>query len=44
VRLACPGATDEEVLAALQRAGAGEWIASLPAGLDTQVGEDGSQV
>jgi thiol reductant ABC exporter CydC subunit len=44
VRLARPESTDAEVLAALHRAGLRDWIASLPAGLDTPVGEDGSQV
>ena len=44
VRLARPEAADEDVLAALRRAGAGDWLDSLPEGLDTFVGEEGSLV
>jgi ATP-binding cassette subfamily C protein CydC len=44
VRLARPDATDEEILAALARAGAGAWLASLPDGLDTFVGDEGGLV
>ncbi len=44
VRLARPGASDEEVEAALRRAGHGEWIDSLPDGIATLVGEDGAAV
>jgi ATP-binding cassette, subfamily C, bacterial CydC len=44
VRLARPGATDAELEAALRRAGAWSWIASLPEGLDTDVGERGRLV
>lgn len=44
VRLARPGASDGEVLAALERAGAGTWIKSLPAGINTLVGQYGTQV
>ncbi len=44
VRLARPGATDEEIAAALRRAGAGGWLDSLPEGLDTFVGDDGGLV
>lgn len=44
VRLARPGATDAEVRRALRQAGLGPWIASLPEGLRTMVGEDGAQV
>lgn len=44
VQLANPQAGDEEILAALGRAGLGEWIATLPQGLDTAVGEDGAEV
>ena len=42
VRLARPDATDLDVDAALARAGLGPWIATLPAGPDTHVGEDGA--
>jgi len=44
VRLARPGADDAAVVAALRRAGLGDWVAGLPAGLDTTVGEDGAAV
>jgi ATP-binding cassette subfamily C protein CydC len=44
VRLARPGATDDEIAAALRRAGAGEWLDSLPDGLDTFVGDEGALV
>jgi ATP-binding cassette subfamily C protein CydC len=39
--LAQPGATEEELERALDRARLGEWVASLPDRLDTMVGEDG---
>jgi ABC-type transport system involved in cytochrome bd biosynthesis fused ATPase/permease subunit len=42
LRLARPGAEDAELWAVLQRARLAEWVASLPAGLDTQVGEEGA--
>jgi thiol reductant ABC exporter CydC subunit len=41
LRLARPDATDAELWIALERARLGDWVASLPAGLDTQVGEEG---
>jgi ATP-binding cassette subfamily C protein len=41
LRLARPGATAEEVSAALATVGALDWAQSLPAGLDTAVGEGG---
>ena len=44
VRLARPGASDGEVAAALARAHAGDWIAALPDGLATRVGERGNRV
>jgi ATP-binding cassette subfamily C protein CydC len=44
VRFARPGASDEEIGAALRRAGVWSWISSLPAGLDSYVGETGGQV
>ena len=44
VRLARPEADDEEILDALRRAGAGDWLAALPEGLDTFVGDDGGLV
>jgi ATP-binding cassette, subfamily C, bacterial CydC len=42
--LARPGATDAELELALRRAHLHEWIATLPDGLDTLVGEDGSRL
>ena len=44
VRLARPGASDDEILAALRRARLGEWLDSLPGGLDTDVGDEGGLV
>ena len=44
LRLARPGAEEAELWAALQRARLGEWVASLPAGLDTRVGEEGTML
>ena len=44
VRFARPGASDEEIAAALRRAGVWGWVSSLPDGLDTYVGETGDQV
>ncbi len=41
LRLARPDADEADLWAALQRARLAEWVASLPAGLDTQVGEEG---
>jgi len=44
VRLARPGAQDEEVEAALRRARAWDWVAALPAGMNTLVGAGGANV
>ncbi|RMI37949.1 thiol reductant ABC exporter subunit CydC, partial [Actinomadura harenae] len=44
VRLARPGASDEDVADALRRAGLGPWLDTLPDGLATRVGEHGSAV
>jgi len=44
VRLARPEATDVEIDDALRRAKIGEWVASLPRGSDTLVGEEGTQL
>jgi thiol reductant ABC exporter CydC subunit len=41
VRLAKPDATDTQVEQALRRAHVWDWVATLPDGLDTQVGEEG---
>ncbi|MGH3135740.1 MAG: thiol reductant ABC exporter subunit CydC [Gaiellaceae bacterium] len=44
VRLAMPQATDAEVDDALSRAKVGDWVASLPRGGETLVGEAGAQL
>jgi ABC-type multidrug transport system fused ATPase/permease subunit len=44
VRLARPDATDTEIDDALRRAKVGDWVASLPDGADTLVGEEGAQL
>jgi thiol reductant ABC exporter CydC subunit len=44
LRLARPRATDAELLDALGRARLADWVATLPEGLDTPVGEDGSRL
>jgi thiol reductant ABC exporter CydC subunit len=42
--LARPGATGADLERALRRAGLGSWLASLPAGLQTVLGEQGAKV
>jgi len=42
--LARPTATDAELDDALDRARLGEWVASLPDGLETRVGEEGTNL
>ncbi len=44
LRLAKPGATEAEVETAVQAAGLGEFLAKLPQGLETAVGEQGMQL
>jgi ATP-binding cassette, subfamily C, bacterial CydC len=44
VCLARPGASDEDVEAALRQARLWSWIAGLPDGLDTAVGEEGREL
>ncbi|MFO8076790.1 MAG: thiol reductant ABC exporter subunit CydC [Actinomycetota bacterium] len=44
VRLGRPDAGDDEVADALARARLADWVASLPDGLDTPVGEEGVRV
>ncbi len=39
-----PGATDTDIARALDRAGLREWVASLPQGTDTVLGEEGASV
>ncbi|MEX0825837.1 MAG: thiol reductant ABC exporter subunit CydC [Acidimicrobiia bacterium] len=44
LRLARPGATDDELWHALERAALSEWVRSLGAGLDTPIGESGESM
>ena len=44
LRLARPQATDDELQQALARARLADWVATLPEGLDTLVGEDGARL
>jgi ATP-binding cassette subfamily C protein CydCD len=44
IRLARPGATEAELAAAVERAALTEFVAGLPEGLDTVVGERGTQL
>lgn len=44
VALGRPRASDTEIADAISRAHLGDWVASLPDGVDTQVGEEGAQV
>jgi len=44
IRYGMPEAADAQVLAAAQRISQGDWIADLPAGLDTDVGERGANL
>lgn len=44
IRYGVQDATDKEAIAAAQRIGGGDWIASLPHGLQTEVGERGSSL
>jgi ATP-binding cassette subfamily C protein CydC len=44
LRIARPDASDADLREALRRARLGDWVESLPGGLDTQVGEQGRLV
>jgi thiol reductant ABC exporter CydC subunit len=44
IRLARPGGTEAELRAALRAARLDDWVDSLPAGLDTPVGEHGARL
>jgi len=44
VRLGCPQASEAELVRALRRARISDWIAGLPDGLDTFVGEEGREL
>src|SRR5690606_17787809 len=44
IRFGRPDATDEEILAMARRVGEGEWLETLPEGLQSDVGERGSRL
>jgi len=44
VRYARPGANDGEIAALARRIGEGEWLETLPEGLETEVGERGARL
>jgi ATP-binding cassette subfamily B protein len=44
IRYACPGASDQEILSMARRIGDGEWLETLPDGLNTVVGERGNML
>lgn len=44
LRLAAPEASDEDLLAACRVVGAHRWVAALPEGLDTRVGDGGHRL
>jgi len=44
IRYGRPGATDDQVRQAAMQISGGDWLADLPAGLDTDVGERGSNL
>ena len=41
VRMGRPGASDRDVETAFEELGLGDWVASMPEGIDTHVGERG---
>ncbi len=44
IRYACPDATDGEILQLARKIGGGDWLETLPEGLDTEVGERGGRL
>jgi ATP-binding cassette, subfamily B, bacterial len=44
IRYGRPAATEEEILSLARRIGEGDWLATLPQGLDTDVGERGAML
>ena len=44
IRYGCPNCSREEIIRIGQQIGEGEWLETLPNGLNTQVGERGSQL
>jgi ATP-binding cassette subfamily B protein len=44
IQYACSGSTPEEIMRLATEIGEGEWLATLPQGLDTEVGERGAHL
>jgi len=44
IRYGCPGCNRSEIIKIGEKIGEGEWLETLPNGLDTEVGERGSQL
>lgn len=44
IRYACPKATDEQIESMARRIGHGEWLETLPDGINSEVGERGSRL
>lgn len=44
IRYACPNVSEAEILAIARRIGDGEWLETLPDGLETRVGERGAML
>src|SRR5690349_2600200 len=44
IRYAAPDVTDEEILSMARRIGEGEWLETLPNGIETEVGERGGRL
>jgi len=44
IRYGKPGATDDEVINVASRVGGGDWLAALPQGLSTPIGEEGKGI
>ncbi len=44
IRYACPGASEEDILAIARQIGEGEWLTTLPQGMNTEVGERGGRL
>ena len=44
IRYGCPTATDAEIMAVAHKIGEGDWLGTLPNGLQTDVGERGSRL
>lgn len=44
IRYACPEATDEQIETMARRIGKGEWVETLPEGINSEVGERGTRL